>query len=129
MIKRYITRRFITGNTMMGNKSKSFTNISIFFLRSRSIKMIAKHLPLFSIIVFDIKLLSMLLQVTAGKALIKSHIVNDGHQQVKLHIIWQFLQCNTNKIWSSKASVVGFRFCRNQYHKLNNLRKVQMFNK
>ena len=70
-MKRYITRCFIMENTMMGNKSKSFTNISILLLRSRSIKMIAKHLPLFSTIVFDMKLLPILLQVAAGKVLIK----------------------------------------------------------
>ena len=69
-------------NTMMENK-KSFTNISVFFSEimvpdhdlsnhdlRKEINIIAKCLSLFSVLVFDMKLL-VILEATAGKTIIK----------------------------------------------------------
>ena len=64
-ITKHLTRSSIVLNTMMAKESKSFTDISIFSLRSWSQIML---FILFSVMVFTIvKFLAILLQVKAGQ--------------------------------------------------------------
>lgn len=64
--------------------------------------------------------------------LIKSHIVEDNNQQLKLHIMSHFLKCNQYKFSTLKTSSLGIKILqkiRYEYHKLNKLKNLQTSNK